>query len=240
MILSKQLEVTVGARNLKTVQKLVPTVSIKDRVHINQIDAYEYNIGCNIIKLECMCELCYELYNQSVERLIQKEERVHYCGKCLHKIASMKMKKTQSTPAFRKKRSEQVKAFYQTEEGKLLKKEVGKRCSEFLKNNPEKWKHLESVKRNTGPDHHNWNPNKTEFQKYANKVRLLTEKTYENYKHILNPNRLERVLLGQDGYQLDHIISVKKCFDLGFTEEFCSSLNNLQVLSTRINRLKWA
>lgn len=93
---------------------------------------------------------------------------------------------------------------------------------------------------NCGNQHHNWNPNKTEFQKYANKVRLLTEKTYENYKHILNPNRLERVLLGQDGYQLDHIISVKKCFDLGFTEEFCSSLNNLQVLSTRINRLKWA
>ena len=77
---------------------------------------------------------------------------------------------------------------------------------------------------------------KSEYTKYSRKVRLLTERTYtKNYKK-LNPNNLPRTLCGVDGgYQLDHIKSVRYCFDSGISIEDCSSIDNLQMITWQEN-----
>jgi len=98
---------------------------------------------------------------------------------------------------------------------------------------------IKGGKKNCGPAHHNWNPNKKEFQAYAYKVRRLSEKVYEKNKHLLNPDDLPRTLCGIDeGYQLDHKMSIKKAFDLGMSEHITASINNLQLLPWVENRTK--
>lgn len=90
-----------------------------------------------------------------------------------------------------------------------------------------------------GDSHPNWNPNKTQFQEYSSKVRILTEKNYENHKDILNPDNHRRTLCGVDGgYQLDHIKSIKYCFDNNISIEECSDIKNLQLLPWKANRSK--
>lgn len=83
------------------------------------------------------------------------------------------------------------------------------------------------------------NYKKSEYQKYNRRVRFLTEKTYVKYQKELNPNNYPRTLCGVDGgYQLDHIISVRECFDKGISAEWCSSKENLQMIMWEENLLK--
>lgn len=90
-----------------------------------------------------------------------------------------------------------------------------------------------------GENHPRWNPNKSEFKEYAYQVRILTEKNYNEYKYLINPQNLRRTLCGVDGgYQLDHIVSVKTGFDLNISPEILSDINNLQMLPWEINRRK--
>jgi hypothetical protein len=71
----------------------------------------------------------------------------------------------------------------------------------------------------------------TEYKKYSNKVRRLTEKNYVKYFTIINPNNHPRTLCGVDGgYQVDHKLSVKFCYDNNISEEVCSSVDNLQMI----------
>ena len=93
----------------------------------------------------------------------------------------------------------------------------------------------------SGEDHPRWNPNKKDFQKFANRVRWLTEKTYNKHKSIINPNNYNRTLCGVDnGWQLDHITSIKEAFDKNLSAEMVSDLKNLQMLPWSINRTKAA
>lgn len=79
-----------------------------------------------------------------------------------------------------------------------------------------------------------------EFKRYRGRVTFLSENVYNEYKDIINPNNYERTKAGVvGGWQLDHIQSVKDCFDKGLTPEYCSRLENLQMLPWRENRLKW-
>lgn len=79
----------------------------------------------------------------------------------------------------------------------------------------------------------------SDFNRYARKARLLTETTYTKYKEVLNPNNLPRTLCGvENGYQLDHIISIRECFDSGKSVEECSDLNNLQFIPWEDNLKK--
>jgi len=81
--------------------------------------------------------------------------------------------------------------------------------------------------------------NMTEFQIYNNKVRRLSESQYVKHKNILNPNNHPRTLCGVDGgYQLDHINSVRACFDAGVSVEECSHLSNLQFIPWQLNLAK--
>lgn len=71
----------------------------------------------------------------------------------------------------------------------------------------------------------------TEYKKYSNKVRRLTEKNYVKYYTTINPNNHPRTLCGVDGgYQVDHKLSVKFCYDNNISEEVCSSVDNLQMI----------
>jgi len=92
-----------------------------------------------------------------------------------------------------------------------------------------------------GSNNPNWNPKKTEFKAYANKVRWLTEKTYRANKKSINPNAFKRTLCGiEGGWQLDHIVSVKEGFEKNVPPEDISKVENLQMLPWFINRSKAA
>jgi hypothetical protein len=71
----------------------------------------------------------------------------------------------------------------------------------------------------------------TEYKKYSNKVRRLTEKNYVKYFTSINPNNHPRTLCGvEGGYQVDHKLSVRFCYDNNVSEEDCASVDNLQMI----------
>ncbi len=77
------------------------------------------------------------------------------------------------------------------------------------------------------------------YRKYSNRVATLTRRTYEAHKDIINPNNYSRTLAGVDGgYQLDHKLSVRFCFDNGIPAEDVAKLENLQMLPWKTNLLK--
>jgi hypothetical protein len=99
---------------------------------------------------------------------------------------------------------------------------------------------IKAGKKNRGSNHHNWNPNKKAFQEYAYTVRRITEETYNKNKDTINPDNHPRTLCGVDnGYQLDHIVSIKWGFLHGVNPKALGGLGNLQMLSWEENRKKF-
>lgn len=83
------------------------------------------------------------------------------------------------------------------------------------------------------------NPNIQEYTKYSRKVHGLSQKIYEENKDTINPNNYPRTLCGVDGgYQLDHIIPIKECFEKGMSVEKASSLDNLRMLPWKTNLMR--
>jgi 5-methylcytosine-specific restriction endonuclease McrA len=75
------------------------------------------------------------------------------------------------------------------------------------------------------------NPLIKEYKKYARTVHALSHKVYEQNINIINPNNHPRTLCGiKGGWQLDHIIPIKECFQQGMSPEDASSINNLRML----------
>ena len=74
-----------------------------------------------------------------------------------------------------------------------------------------------------------------QFKDYSKKVRSMTEVTYRNNKHLINPERLKR---GHHAHHLDHIIPIIECFKQGWSVEHASSISNLQMLESRENLKK--
>lgn len=92
----------------------------------------------------------------------------------------------------------------------------------------------------SGENHPNWNPNKSDFLKYAYAVRRVSEETYNLYQDVINPQNLPRTLCGIDGgYQLDHKISIKEGYDNHLNPEVLGHITNLQMLPWEANRAKW-
>lgn len=78
-----------------------------------------------------------------------------------------------------------------------------------------------------------------EYMRYKNKVHKLSEKTYVENVEVINPNNYPRTLCGVDGgWQLDHIKTVRECFDDGISEEEAASLNNLRMLPWKENLMR--
>ena len=77
------------------------------------------------------------------------------------------------------------------------------------------------------------------YRRYRNRVTKLSEKTYQENIGVLNSHGYDRTVCGvSNGYQLDHIMSVRECFDNGLTPEEASKLENLQLLPWKTNLLK--
>lgn len=89
----------------------------------------------------------------------------------------------------------------------------------------------------SGDNHPRWNPNKSEFKKYASLVMSITRK--QDLSLLENFDK-PRGLCGVPGaYQLDHIVSIKTGFDNNIPASVIGSLENLQFIPWEDNRKKW-
>lgn len=85
-----------------------------------------------------------------------------------------------------------------------------------------------------------WNPDTPAYKKYASKVYYLSEKVYQDNIFMINPDNHTRTLCGiENGYQLDHKISIKYGFYNNISPEELSDISNLQILPWKENRNKW-
>lgn len=90
-----------------------------------------------------------------------------------------------------------------------------------------------------GSKHPRWRSDKSAYRGFANQVRWLTEKTYRAHISTINPHNLPRAVNGTNGaYQLDHIVSVKRAFELGMTIEETADVSNLQLIPWEENIAK--
>lgn len=79
----------------------------------------------------------------------------------------------------------------------------------------------------------------SEYVKYKNKVHKLSDKCYVENIDKINPNKHPRTLCGVDGgWQLDHIKSIRECFEEGIAPEEASSINNLRMLPWKQNLMR--
>lgn len=84
-----------------------------------------------------------------------------------------------------------------------------------------------------------WNKTATEWQKYRAEVNTITRRTYRNHEHTINPRNLTFGVAGKEGaYQLDHIVSVRYCFENSIPAEVCGHPQNLRVISWEQNLAK--
>lgn len=79
--------------------------------------------------------------------------------------------------------------------------------------------------------------NLDDFQDYRQKVRTMTEKTYNANKELINPENHKRVL-GNKGHHLDHIIPIIACFNHYVSVEAASSVKNLRIIPAYDNIAK--
>lgn len=79
-----------------------------------------------------------------------------------------------------------------------------------------------------------------EYTRYKNLVHKLSERTYVEHIDEINPDRFPRTLCGVDcGYQLDHIVPVRECFDTGVSAFDASSVENLRMLPWKQNLMRY-
>jgi hypothetical protein len=83
------------------------------------------------------------------------------------------------------------------------------------------------------------NPATPEYKKYARQVHGLSQKIYEEYKDVINPNNYPRTLCGvEDGWQLDHITPIKECFEKGLSPQEAAQVSNLRMLPWKDNLMR--
>lgn len=75
---------------------------------------------------------------------------------------------------------------------------------------------------------------------YRAMVTSLTNKTYEKYKTKINPNNFSRKRSGGEGYHLDHIVSIVKCYRNNVPPEVAASVDNLELVKWKDNAIKWS
>lgn len=83
------------------------------------------------------------------------------------------------------------------------------------------------------------NPNRDAYKRYAGLVHALSQEIYEQYIDLINPNQYPRTLCGvEGGWQLDHIMPIKECFEKAIPAEQAASLNNLRMLPWKDNLMR--
>lgn len=115
----------------------------------------------------------------------------------------------------------------------LSKKGIPFLSSEFLKIVDKSYMQTEAYKASKRKG------NTKDYKIFRRRVHICTETVYANNKDIINPNNHPRTVCGvQGGWQLDHIESVRNCFDKGYTPEHTSRIENLQMLPWKENLMK--
>lgn len=241
MIADILVSINITNRNIAKARLIDSRISADCTLRISQIVAF---LLFSSVKVELICNSCSSNYTQTISRLYRSPSRISLCGKCITKIASEKMKVTLSTSEFRSKRSEITKKYFSTEEGIRSSKIRGIKYSNWRNYTEEGLNHGKKcgdyvVKFLSGENSPKYNYRTPEFRRYRHKVVVLTNKNYRNNIDIINPNRYPRTLSGiSGGYQIDHIKSVKFCFENGISPEDCSDLSNLQMLPWEENNRK--
>ena len=83
------------------------------------------------------------------------------------------------------------------------------------------------------------NPLIKEYTKYSRTVHALSQKVYIENISVINPNNYPRTLCGvEGGWQLDHIVPIKECFQRGLTPKEASSIDNLRMLPWHDNLMR--
>lgn len=165
----------------------------------------------NIIKVPYECCMCCNVFYLSVADWTIKKHK-EYCGSCL----KSKILIGSNHPGFGHHYNAGIPKSQQHRE-------------KLRGNRP----HMEG-KRNP-----NWKESTPAFKRYKNKVHQLSQKVYLENIDIINPLRLPRTLAGAaGGYQLDHVKSIKQCFEEGISPNEASLVQNLQMLPWKENLSK--
>ena len=77
------------------------------------------------------------------------------------------------------------------------------------------------------------------YKRYKALVHRLSGKTYHENIDVINPERHPRTLNGVDGgWQLDHIKTIKECFEQGIPAEEAAAVSNLRMLPWQQNLMR--
>jgi 5-methylcytosine-specific restriction endonuclease McrA len=77
------------------------------------------------------------------------------------------------------------------------------------------------------------------YKRYKGLVHRLSGYNYTESIDIINPNRYTRTLCGvEGGWQLDHIIPIKECYEKGISPEEASAISNLRMLPWKENLMR--
>ncbi len=88
-----------------------------------------------------------------------------------------------------------------------------------------------------GENHPRWNPNKSDYNKYASEVRRITNRNKSIYSKWENFDKIG--LCGIEGaYQLDHKVSIKYGFYHHIPAEVIGCIDNLEIITWESNRDK--
>lgn len=83
------------------------------------------------------------------------------------------------------------------------------------------------------------NPHIDEYKRYAREVHRLSNQVYHQHKEQINPDNHPRTVCGvEGGWQLDHIIPVKQCFETGMTVTEAARIDNLRMLPWKQNLMR--
>ena len=83
------------------------------------------------------------------------------------------------------------------------------------------------------------NPNTPAYKRYARAVHGASHKVYLANIDIVNPMGYTRTLCGvTNGWQLDHIVPVRECFEKGLSIAEASAVTNLRMLPWKDNLMR--
>lgn len=240
MILTEFIDVSVQKRNLAKIRSILgDSVSVNTIARVYREDFYTLN-NRSIVLLSC--DKCGTFHKRWLTDLVEKHPNkdMQICNGCISINAVEKMRITVRAQEYRKTRSNTTKQFYTTTRGANAKIIASEKFKQWTIT-PEGKAHIEKSKlrlpRMYGENHPNFNPNKTEYNKY----KYLVYKETKKFDLSILPNYDKpRKLCGVDGgYQLDHILSIKYGFDNNIDPAIIGNIKNLQFIPWEENRKKW-
>lgn len=81
-----------------------------------------------------------------------------------------------------------------------------------------------------------WQKTASDWKLYKSTVTKLTRLSYNQHKHIVNPNNLPIGKAGVPGaHHVDHIVPIRYCYNNHIPAEVCAHHTNLQMLGWREN-----